>query len=216
MIRSASRRIRAGLSSLGKSSTPYPIGDGRRRLSGTACAGARHAIVRQPASTRPPSSRLIISPRLLRITLAPSRITGYVSMTTLTRKQLAGLLHAATGNMAKPATAEVGLARLDKLLQARGIDGERTAGRGRHPRPLRRRRGHARGHLGRAARPRAQARGAGRPTLAHHRQRPHRGGAGRHRGGTGGQAGDRHPAQAAQAGAGRHQGRQGRGQAQGG
>jgi hypothetical protein len=48
-------------------------------------------------------------------------------MTTLTRKQLAGLLHAATGNMAKPATAEAGLARLDKLLQARGIDGERPA-----------------------------------------------------------------------------------------
>jgi hypothetical protein len=46
-------------------------------------------------------------------------------MTTLTRKAVTALLHTATGNMAKPATAEAGLARLDKLLQARGIDGER-------------------------------------------------------------------------------------------
>jgi hypothetical protein len=46
-------------------------------------------------------------------------------MTTLTRKAITALLHAATGNMARPATAEAGIARFDKLLAARGIDGER-------------------------------------------------------------------------------------------
>jgi hypothetical protein len=46
-------------------------------------------------------------------------------MSMLTRKAVTALLHAATGNMARPATAEAGLARLDKLLAARGIDGAR-------------------------------------------------------------------------------------------
>jgi hypothetical protein len=43
----------------------------------------------------------------------------------LTRKAVAALLHAAIGAPAHPATIAAGLARLDKLLRARGIDRER-------------------------------------------------------------------------------------------